>query len=71
MEVKIPRGTFAGYVEIEHAEIDDYLDSAEFATFTLVKGKSFSAWGADKKDSKHPLSTKADTEILKRHRAGE
>ncbi|HUT72496.1 MAG TPA: ImmA/IrrE family metallo-endopeptidase [Desulfatiglandales bacterium] len=37
MEGKISRGTFAGYLEIDRAEIDDYLDEVGFVEETYAK----------------------------------
>jgi len=37
MESKISRGTFAEYLEIDRAEIDDYLKAAGFAKGNYAK----------------------------------
>jgi len=37
MEGKISRGTFAEYLEIDRAEIDDYLDEVGFAEGNYAK----------------------------------
>jgi len=37
MEGKISRGTFAEYLEIDRAEIDDYLDEVRFVEETYSK----------------------------------
>ena len=37
MEGKISRGTFAEYLEIDRAEIDDYLDAAGFVEGNYAK----------------------------------
>ena len=37
MEGKISRGTFAEYLEIDRAEIDDYLDDAGFVERNYAK----------------------------------
>ena len=37
MEGKISRGTFAEYLEIDGAEIDDYLDDAGFVEGNYAK----------------------------------